>query len=125
MNDPIQKLELVDERWDALINGKKLDTIRFEEMHIEPGFMIYRNCSNLETHCIVHVAKVMDIPLRDVLKYTRDRDRKPNEAALLERMKVHYPVIELDTRIQYIQHLSPSETLSVFPDEVKEIERLL
>lgn len=125
MNDPVQMLELVDERWNALISGKKLDTIRFEETRIDRGFLIFRNCSNFENYCIVYVTDTVDIPLRDVLKYTKDVVRKPNEAALLETMRTHYPNIELDTKIQYIQHLSPDETRLRFPDEINEIENSL
>lgn len=118
----IQELELVDRRWKDLLEGRKLDTIRFDEMHIEPGLMVYRNCSDLENICVVHATKAVYIPLRDVLKYAKDIDYKQNEENLLAQMKTHYPDITLDTVIQYIQHLSPDETKERYPDDVNIIE---
>src|SRR5690606_19352220 len=109
MND-IQTLELVDRRWNDLLKGQKLDTIRFNEGTIVPGLLRYLNCDDSSKTCIVYVTNVQSIPLHDVLKYSKDLERKPDEGALLSLMREHYPAITLDTVVDYIQHLSPEET---------------
>ncbi len=116
-----QMLELVARRWDDLLQGRKLDTIRLNEGRIEPGFMVYEVVPERDQHCVVYVTDTMDIPLREVLLHTLDTERKPNETELLNKMREHYPDIELDTVVHYVKHLSVEQTLEKYPREVAEI----
>lgn len=122
MNLPIQKLELVERRWEALLAGKKLDTIRFNEPRMEPGLLLYEGFPSAGRYSVVYITNVMDIPLRDVLKYTKDTGRKPDEETLLKKLQSHYPEITLDSIVQYVQHLSPDETRKQYGEEVLKLE---
>lgn len=119
----LQVLHLVDRRWEDLTQGKKLETIRLDESRVKNGFLIYISHPSENKYSVVRVIKTMDIKLREVLKYTQDKTHRPNEEALLELMRLHYPNIELDTMIQFIVHLSPEETKSKYPEEVERLER--
>lgn len=121
--DNIQQLSLVERRWDALITGEKLDTIRFNENTIESGFLVYESFPSRDQYCVVYVTDVRMIPLREVLTFTKDLIRKPDEATLLKRMRAHYPNIGLDSIVQYIQHLSPQETQLMYPLDVEDIQK--
>lgn len=118
----MQTLDLVERRWEALLSGEKLDTIRYKETRIAPGLFVYKNSPYTGKYCVVYATNVMDLKLRDVLKYAKDIDYKQNEENLLQQMKLHYPEITLDTVIQYIQHLSPDETKEKYSQDIKYID---
>lgn len=121
----MQKLDLVEGRWGALMAGEKLDTVRWNEGTFEPGFLVYELFPSRRHKTVVYVTAVRKLRLEDVLLHTADVIRKPDADTLLMRMQVHYPDITLDTPVDYIQHLSPTETASKYPTEVTSILSML
>tara|TARA_Y100000590_G_scaffold240758_1_gene270773 strand:- start:520 stop:843 length:324 start_codon:yes stop_codon:yes gene_type:complete len=104
----IYKLKLVNRRWDALLNGEKLDTIRLKEGKVRtPCFIEYENCDYPEKKAIVYAYSSEYILLKDV-------PNEPNKEDFLNRMKRHYPDITLNTEILFIEHLSVDETKSKY-----------
>jgi len=102
------KLQLVNRRWDALLKGEKLDTIRFNEGDVKaPCFIEYENCDYPDKKAIVYAYSSQYILLRDVPNETNKED-------FLHRMKMHYPDITLDTEILFIEHISVEETKSKY-----------
>lgn len=108
----IQTLELVDYRWSALLSGEKLDTIRLNEGEIKPGLLKYINCDFPEKCAFVWVTNVQKICLKNV-------PNEPNKEAFLQRMQNFYPKITLDTKIDFIEHLSVSETMRLHADAIR------
>ena len=114
-----QFLHLTDARWDALMNGEKTDTIRLDEGWIEPGFLVYESYPSMSKRTVVLVEFVRPaVPLEMVLDLTNDHQRRPDRETLLARMRVHYPDITLDTKVDYIRHLTPDETARLHADSV-------
>ena len=113
-----QWLYLADRHWPRLVRGSKTDTIRLNEPPVAPGFLVYVGIPTESERAAVLVTDVHHIPLRDVLRYERGPEITPDEATLLEHLRAHYPEIELDTEIEFVQHLSLPETLAKYPDEV-------
>lgn len=118
-----QWLHLAERHWPRLVNGSKTDTIRLGEASVEPGFLVYVSSPGETERAVVFVTASRRIPLRDVLLYEEGPEITPDEATLLEHLRAHYPEIELETEIDFIQHLSAPETLTRYPNEVTEILR--
>lgn len=117
---PIQKLELVDRRFDALVEGEKTSTVRLDEGRIEKGFMLYYSSSRTR-HAVVMVTDVDDVPLGKVGNIVGFDDHTPDNETMLAQMQRHYPDITLDTKVMLVQHLSVAETKERYGDEVAEI----
>jgi len=108
-------LELVDRRWDALLSGEKLDTLRWNEGDVQaPCFITYKNCSFPDKTAVVYAYSSSYMPLREV-------PDEPDKDELLTSMRRHYPTITLDTEILYVEHLSVAETAEKYPNEVKQL----
>lgn len=116
----IQKLELVDEQFPALLRGEKTDTIRLNEGDIKPGFLLFYSSSGKE-RAVVWVTEINYMPLRNVGKKVGYTKRTPDDETCLRHMKKHYPDITLDTEILLVEYLSPSETKEKYFEEVKKI----
>ncbi|MDT0353059.1 ASCH domain-containing protein [Pseudonocardia charpentierae] len=100
----------MDSRFPALLRGEKTDTIRLDEGDIEPGFLCYVNWPFEDQRVVVYVTSVEYLPLREVAGRTRDDVEQPTPEELLDRMRVYYPQITLDTVVLYVEHLTPEET---------------
>lgn len=105
MKSGIQRLELVDRRFPALLSGEKRDTIRWNEGHIEPGYLIYYASDNSRWKTMVWVTATRYTTLASLAPVAA---QAPEE--LLAVMRRHYPNIELDTEVLFVEHLSPQET---------------
>ena len=116
-----QWLHLAERHWPRLTSGAKTDTVRLNEGTVEPGFLVYVSSPSETEYAVVYVTDVRHIPLRDVLLYERGPEITPDEATLLEHLRAHYPEIELDTEIDFIQHLTVDDTRARFPDAITPI----
>lgn len=101
----LQKLELVDRLFPDLLDGKKINTLRWREGDINPGYLLYYASSNPALQALVWVTKVERLPLSEAAPFY---NMTPQE--LLVSMRKHYPDIRIDDEVMLVHHLSPQET---------------
>ncbi len=118
----IQSCELVDRRWQALLDGLKLDTIRFNEGDFSTGFLVYYNSSKTQK-TVVWVKEVSKIQLRNIGRKIGFDAHRPDNEAMLAIMRRHYPEITLDTVVTLVEHLSVEKTARLYPNETSKILR--
>lgn len=116
---------LRDARWDALMSGRKVDTIRLHSSNISEGFMIYRRSPANDEHAVVWVTRAQRVPLSSVPALSRDTGRRSDPDELLLRLRQIYPDITLDSDVDFIEHLTPEETAVKYPEGVSDILRQL
>lgn len=119
----LQTLELVDSLFEQLFSGRKLNTKRYGETPMKPGFLVFEASDDTTLKALVWVHDVVSgVRLGDVVDCIpedigRDRDE------LLRRMRSHYPDIGMDSPIEVVRHLSPLETCRQhgIPDALKDL----
>lgn len=108
ITNAIQRLELVDSRFPALFTGEKRDTVRWNEGCIELGYLLYYASVNSKWKTLVWVTATRNIPLNELAEHYK---QTPEE--LLGAMQRHYPHIQIDTEVLFVEHLTPQETFAV------------
>lgn len=109
----IQRLELVDRLFDDVFSGKKRNTKRYKDRKIAEGYLLYEASENKNLRALVWVTKVETMPLSQV-KEKVEEEKNTSLDDLLSRMRSHYPEISLDTKIEVVMHLTPSETYATY-----------
>lgn len=115
----IQRLELLDRLFDDVFSGKKRNTKRYKDRKIAEGYLLYEASENKNLRALVWVTKVETMPLSQV-KEKVEEEKNTSLDDLLSRMRSHYPEISLDTKIEVVMHLTPSETYATYgvPDSL-------
>lgn len=105
----IQRLELVDRLFDDVFSGKKKNTKRYKDKKITEGYLLYEASEDEKLKALVWVTNVETMPLSQVREKVEE-EKNTSIDDLLRRMRSHYPEISLETKIEVVMHLSPSET---------------
>ena len=103
--EKIQRLELVDHLFPALFSGDKIATLRWGEGDIEAGYLLYHATHNEDWKVLVWVTKVERGSLRYFAPFYQ---QTPEE--LCQSMRIHYPLIEIDSEVALIHHFTPHQT---------------
>lgn len=105
----MQSLRVVGRLFPDILSGQKRSTIRWRELKIAPGYMLYVRDDDPDQTAVVWVTKCTDMPLIGAASYLgREGDWPPD--VMLAGMREHYPAIELEDEVQIVEHLSPAET---------------
>lgn len=102
----MQKLELVDDRFPDMVNGQKTNTLRWKEGEVKEGYLLFYATKNPSWKALVWVTNVRNIPM-DQIAYVYDMSPQELHKAMLR----HYPDINIDSNVSYIEYLSPIQTL--------------
>lgn len=103
----MQRLELVDDKFPDLLKGIKTNTLRWCEGEIKTGYLVFYATNNADQKALVWVTHVQNTPMNKIA-YKYDMGGKELYAAMLR----HYPNIQIDSEVSYIEYLSPLETLN-------------
>lgn len=107
MADDIQKLELADDLFPALMRGEKTNTLRWQEGPVQTGYLLFYATHNPDWRAVVWVTGVQACPMNEIAPFYT---MSPEE--LHKAMLRHYPDIEINSDILFIEHLSPEKTRS-------------
>ena len=105
----MQKLDVVERLFPLILTGEKTATIRFEELSIDVGPMIYQCEGSAARTAVVWVTRCTDMPLSDAAAFLGKTEEWP-DAIMLEGMRAHYPTIQLSDTVQVVEHYSPEES---------------
>lgn len=109
MEKAIQKLELVDDRFPAIFTGEKTNTLRWREGDIKPGYLVFYASNNPKWKTLVWVTNVDTTPMD---KIAHVYDVTPEE--LHKAMLRHYPDIQIDSEVVFVEHLTPQQTMEQY-----------
>lgn len=105
----VQRLELVDVLFDDVFSGKKKNTKRYNEKEVNEGYLLYEASEDYNLKALVWVTDVESMMLSEVIeKIEEEKHRSLDD--LLQRMRSHYPEINLNTKIEVLRHITPLET---------------
>ena len=116
--DEPQWLHLVERRWSALLNGEKTSTFRLNEGFVHKGFLLYKDFPKEQFKEVVYVTDVYYVPLKQALEMDGFDARTPDVETGIQQIKAHYPDITLETPLLFVKHLSVSETMEKYAQEV-------
>jgi hypothetical protein len=105
----MQSLRVVDRLFPLVISGEKKFTIRWREVTIRPGYMLYVCDGDPAKNALVWVTKCTQIRLSEAAAFV-GKDTEWPPAVMLAGMREHYPEISLTDHVQIIEHLTPTET---------------
>lgn len=105
----MQRLKVVERLFPSVESGEKISTIRWRELRIQPGLMIYECDTDPKKKILVWVTACTDMPLSQAAAFVGRRDEWPDEI-MLAGMREHYPEIELTDIVQVVEHLTPEQT---------------
>lgn len=105
----MQRLKVVGCLFPSVESGEKTSTIRWRELRILPGLMIYKCDTDPKKTVLVWATACTDIPLSQAAAFVGRGDEWPDEI-MLARMREHYPEIELTDIVQVVEHLTPERT---------------
>jgi hypothetical protein len=105
----MQTLMVVSRLFPDLLNGNKRSTIRFGELHIEPGYLRYECEGKPGQTTVVWVTRCTCMPLNKAAAFCGMEAMWP-PMAMLEGMREHYPLIQLSDTVQIVEHYTPEQT---------------
>lgn len=116
MSDSVttQAIGLANTLFDDLLTGKQRRTIRLGEKDFEPGFLMYQGSQDPSVTAFVWITDVLHIKLKGAAIKTGE-----TLEFLIEELSPYYPaqVINGETRVTLILHLTPEATTKIFPRE--------
>jgi hypothetical protein len=105
----MQTLKVVKRLFPEVESGEKTSTIRWRELRIQPGLMIYECDTDPRKAVTVFVTSCTDIAVLAGGMSVGRRDEWPN-GVRLAGMREHHPEIELIDIVQVVEHLTPKQT---------------
>lgn len=100
-NQPIQTLLVVERLFPLILSGEKTSTIRWRELRITPGPMLFQCDQNPNQVVEVEVYRCSDMPLSKAALFVGKADEWPDNI-MLEGMREHYSEIQLSSIVQII-----------------------
>lgn len=97
----MQTLEVVSRLYPDILSGAKTSTIRWRELRISPGPLVFVDQGDPARRVEVVVWDVRDLPLRDAAADLGRASEWPDDV-LLAGMREHYPEITLDDVVQIV-----------------------
>ncbi len=103
MTQTIQTLSVVERLFPLILSGEKASTIRWRELRISPGPMLFQCDEDPSQVVEVEVFRCNDMPLSEVAAFVGKADEWPDKV-MLEGMREHYPEIQLSSIVQIIEY---------------------
>ncbi|MHA6688638.1 ASCH domain-containing protein [Mesorhizobium sp. A556] len=97
----MQRLKVVKRLFPAVESGEKTSTIRWRELRIQPGLMIYECDTDPRKAVTVFVTSCTDMPLSQAAAFAGRKDEWPDDV-MLACMREHYPEIKLTDIVQVV-----------------------
>lgn len=110
-----QYLDIVARLLPDVRAGRKRHTIRWGERVIVPGPLCYINEDDSSDRENVWVTEVKKMPLSEVAYYLGMTAQWP-APVLLAGMREHYPQIQMESEVDVIWHLSPTDSQQLLID---------
>lgn len=101
----LQRLELADDLFPDVMNGKTTDMLRRNEGPFELGYLEFYSASNIGKRAMVLVTGIRHGALDSFAKHYRT-----TTDLLVLSMKKYYPDIKPSDKVTLIEFMSPAET---------------
>jgi hypothetical protein len=106
MTQTIQTLPIVERLFPLILSGEKTSTIRWRELRIAPGPMLFYCDQDPNQTVEVEVFRCNDMPLSKAAAFVGKVDEW-SDKIMLEGMREHYSEIRLSSIVQIIEYYPP------------------